>query len=144
MRSALYGTRSPCIWQLISDGHQSFFLIVSLKMGIDMFIPKSPSPTFTTTLNFHLPIKQSCAKCGTLGFSPAGDMWLAMAPNKFFDGSNDLHGSNVNYRIMISFLASTMAMVPGWHFYTFKTYGIELAQLPEATQVTLNLRVSSF
>jgi hypothetical protein len=101
-----------------------FFMIIGNRPGIDMFLPKVTPALFSIKLNLKQPIKEFRAKYGMLGFNSSGamlyiesqpseDLWIAMAPNEFFEGQghfemNEAHGdtrlSDRHYRILISFL----------------------------------------
>lgn len=122
-------------------------MIVGKSIGLSVFIPLSPSPTFTLTLNLKLPIREFRSKYGTLGFDPTGcmlwigtghaeDLWLAMAPNAYFDGDGtnfemsegygDTRLSTVHYRIVVSFMNHVLIQIPGRAFYEFDPYAVDL------------------
>jgi hypothetical protein len=123
-----------------------FFMIIGQASGLDVFIPRHPHPTFTLTLDLRLPIKEFKAKYGILGFDPAAailyigstsaeDLWLALAPNDYFDGISqpfrldqghkDTRMSARHYRIVIAFLSYAMTKIPGRDFYIFNKYSID-------------------
>jgi hypothetical protein len=87
---------------LAKHSYLDYFMIVGTDIGVDMFIPQVPPAMYTAVLNLHLQIKEFHSKFGRLGFNPSGtilyvgstgadDLWLAMAPDTFFNGVED-HG----------------------------------------------------
>jgi hypothetical protein len=123
-----------------------FFMLIGRASGLDVFIPSQPHPTFTVTLDFHLPVKEFKAKYGVLGFDPSGailyigstsaeDLWLGFPPNDYFDGianafrldedHQDTRMSARHYRMVIAFLSYAMTKIPGRDFYIFDKYSID-------------------
>jgi hypothetical protein len=124
-----------------------FLLLIGRNVGVEVFLPSHPTPGFMVTLNLKLPIKQFYAKYGTLGFDPAGailyigqnaseDLWIAMAPNQFFEDSSSRTGLNKSeqdrrltgrhYRIMVIFLSWILTKLDGRGFYLFDMYDFDL------------------
>jgi hypothetical protein len=124
-----------------------FIMLIGATPGLRVFLQSTPSPSFVAELNLHLPIREFRAKYGSLGFNPTGSMlyfgsiesqhlWIAMAPNTYFDGSgekfemNEAHGdtrlSARHYRMVIAFLSTIFAGLEDRHFYYFEEYKVNL------------------
>ena len=116
-------------------------MVIGSHVGIAVFIPSAPSANFVFKLNLHLPIREFHSKYGSLGFNPSGallyigaigaqELWIAMAPLEYFDGSDgqtfdmkDGHGdtclSMPHYHMMVAFWGTILAELPGRNFYIF-------------------------
>ncbi len=137
-----------------------FFMIVGKSIGLSVFIPQSPSPTFTLTLNLKVPIREFRAKYGTLGFDPTGcmlwigtgyaeDLWLAMAPDAYFDNDSakfemseaygDTRLSTAHYRMVVSFISHALTKIPGRAFYDFEPYAVDI----EAAEPNFHLHLNA-
>lgn len=125
-----------------SKSYLDFFLLVGTTCGIDTFIPLQPVHDFTITVDLHRPTKQFRAKYGTLGFNPsssmlyvgstsAEDLWLALAPEMYIEGTpadfhlRDRYDSRLSarqYRMIIAFLAQVFQSLEGREFYVTNPY----------------------
>lgn len=110
-----------------------FFMVVGDRIGIEMFIPIRPSPTFSIELDLRLNIKDFRAKYGYLGFDPTGcmlcighssveDFWLGIAPHSFHSDTEtfhlgESHGdtrlSGQHYRMIIAFFGCVLQKLRG-------------------------------
>ncbi|KAG1794037.1 hypothetical protein EV424DRAFT_1548112 [Suillus variegatus] len=125
-----------------------FILVVSGKIGLDAFLPKTVADhNFSLTLNLRLQSRQFRPKFGKLGFDPTGSMmaigdgqstelWLGFCPVgnlEDIDLANnspllsEKHGdtrlTSVHYRMGIMFLACLLSQIPSMPVHVMYPYG---------------------
>jgi hypothetical protein len=159
--SYLVDTDDPAYCFSCSKSLLDFILVVGSDVGIDMFIPNiATNHQYAISLNLQLQIKPFKAKYGTLGFNPSGamwclgqtlseDLWLAMAPNEYFENNGtdfrmsekhgDTHLSRVHFRIMQIFMISMLAKIEGKHYYIMAPYDIDIFNPETQMEVESNL-----
>jgi hypothetical protein len=159
--SYLVDSDDPTYCFSCSKSFLDFILIVGSGVGIDMFIPNmATNHQYAISLNLQLQIKPFKAKYGTLGFNPSGamwclgqtpseDLWLAMAPNEYFENNGtdfrmsekhgDTHLSRVHFRIMQIFMISMLAKIEGKHYYIMAPYNIDIFNPETQMEVESNV-----
>ncbi|KAG2080366.1 hypothetical protein BD769DRAFT_1685099 [Suillus cothurnatus] len=135
------------LWQG-SKHFLDFILVVSGKIGLQAFLPKTISDhNFSVTLNLRLQCREFRPKFGKLGFDPTGSMmaigdgqsaelWLGFSPVANVEDINiandspllsEKHGdtrlSSVHYRIGVMFLACCLSQIPSMPVHVMYPYG---------------------
>jgi hypothetical protein len=135
-----------------NKSYLDFIMIVGNEMGLDAFLPKSPSTTgFALTLCVTLPTKEFRVKHGNLGFDPTGcimyvgkmsveDLWIGMAPASFFEDVtsrfdlNQRHGDTRmalrRFRQLMAYILKVLTALPDMDIFVADPYQVNLAEGP--------------
>jgi hypothetical protein len=131
-----------------NKSYLDFIMIVRNEMGLDVFLPKSPSSTsFALSLCLTLLRREFRVKHGNPRFNPMGcimyvgkmsveELWIEMAPASFFEdvtcrfNMNQRHGNMRmvlrHFRQIMAYILKVLQQLPDMDIFVDEPYNLNL------------------